>query len=64
MEDIGFLKLKEVLKIIPVSRSSWYAGIEAGLYPKPLKLLMGHASGWSIKSIKELVKRIEEQELS
>lgn len=32
------LRLPEVLKIIPVSRSSWWAGIKTGRFPKPVKL--------------------------
>ncbi len=28
------LRLKQVLDIYPVSRSTWYAGINAGIYPK------------------------------
>lgn len=28
------LRLKQVLEIYPVSRSTWYSGIKAGIYPK------------------------------
>ena len=28
------LRLKQVLDIYPVSRSTWYSGIKAGIYPK------------------------------
>ena len=42
--EIGFLRLRDVIGdknnpgIIPVSRSSWYKGIEEGRHPKPVKL--------------------------
>lgn len=32
------LRLKEVLQIIPVSKSSWWDGVQKGKYPKPIKL--------------------------
>ncbi len=38
------LKLPEVLHRLPISKSSFYAGIKAGRFPKPIKL--GGASVW------------------
>lgn len=32
------LRLPEVLKIIPVSKSTWWAGVKTGRFPKPIKL--------------------------
>jgi predicted DNA-binding transcriptional regulator AlpA len=32
------LRLPQVLQLIPVSRSHWYAGIAEGRYPPPIKL--------------------------
>ena len=32
------LRIKQVLRFVPVSRSHWYAGVRAGTYPKPIKL--------------------------
>jgi len=33
-----FLRLPEVLKIIPVSKSTWWEGVRCGKYPRPVKL--------------------------
>lgn len=33
----ALLRLHQVLEIIPVSRSTWYNGIEDGRFPKPIK---------------------------
>jgi len=27
-----------IIPIIPISKSSWWAGVKAGLYPEPLKI--------------------------
>jgi len=32
------LRLKDVLAIYPISRTSFYDGIKLGLYPQPLRL--------------------------
>lgn len=34
----GFLRLPEILKLYPVSKSTWWAGVKSGRYPKPVKL--------------------------
>ena len=35
---IGFLRLPQVLEIIPVSKSTWWQGCKDGRFPKPVKL--------------------------
>jgi prophage regulatory protein len=39
--NIGFVRLSSILAPvgpIPVSKSSWWAGIRSGRFPKPMKL--------------------------
>ena len=48
LHETGFLRLPQIVgnpkatppipPLIPVSRSSWWAGCKSGKYPKPLKL--------------------------
>ena len=38
LPDYAYLRLQQVLAIIPVSRSAWYLGIATGKYPAPVKL--------------------------
>ena len=45
--------------IIPVSRSTWYRGIQAGRFPKPIKLSPG-CSVWRESDIMQLVKDMGE----
>jgi prophage regulatory protein len=56
----GFLRLKGVQAKIPVSRATWYAGIQAGKYPKPLRLSEG-VSVWRVSDIDALCQQIERQ---
>lgn len=34
----NLLSLSEVLSIVPVSRSTWYAGMKTGRYPAPVRI--------------------------
>ena len=36
--DFSFIRLQQVLAIIPVSKSAWYQGVSTGKYPAPTKL--------------------------
>ena len=38
MENERLLRLKQVLEFVPISKSSWWAGVKSGKYPKPIKL--------------------------
>ena len=35
---IGFLRLPQILAIIPISKSAWWEGCRTGRFPKPIKL--------------------------
>jgi prophage regulatory protein len=43
--------------IIPVSKSSWYAGIAEGRYPKGVKL-GPHTTAWKVEDIRALIERL------
>lgn len=36
--SVGFLRLPQVLSIIPVSKSTWWEGCKTGRFPKPVKI--------------------------
>lgn len=52
----GLLRIKQVLKFIPVSRSSWWAGVKSGRYPKPLKL-SERVTVWRVSDIRALIEK-------
>lgn len=41
--------------ILPISRTTWYRGIEAGRYPKPIRLSPG-CSAWRESEVMDLLK--------
>jgi prophage regulatory protein len=56
--ETGFLRLKDVLKLYPVSKSAWYAGIAAGRHPRPVKLggAGARTSAWRRVDIRALLE--------
>ncbi|GDX55543.1 hypothetical protein LBMAG29_08530 [Methylophilaceae bacterium] len=57
LPEIGFLKLAEVLGLIPLGRTSWLNGVKGGLYPKPVKL-GARSVAWKVEDIRALVERL------
>jgi len=59
LPETGFVRLPTVLHLIPVSKSSWWAGIKAGIYPRPVKL-SERTSAWRVQDIRGLIERLSE----
>lgn len=52
----GYLRLPDVLRLYPVSRSTWWAGCRSGLYPPPIKLGV-RCTAWRVEDIRALIER-------
>ena len=50
------LRLPQVLARFPVARSTWYAGVSSGVYPKPV-LISRRVVAWTQESIDALIVR-------
>jgi len=58
----GFLRLNQILgdprsnipALIPVSKSSWWAGVNAGRFPRGIKL-GPRTTAWTVESIRALI---------
>ena len=57
----GFVRLAQVLQVIPVSRSSWYNGVRDGRYPAPVALDV-RTKVYRVEDIRALIARISGQE--
>lgn len=65
-----FLRLKHIIgdskndppiqPIIPVSKSSWWAGVKSGRFPKPIKVGQ-NTTVWLEKDVRALVEKLCEQ---
>lgn len=68
LPETGYLRLPQIVgkpatpkspaipAVIPVSRSTWWAGIRAGRYPKPVKL-GARITAWRVEDIRALIER-------
>ncbi len=57
----GFVRLPEILAPrgpIPIARSTWWAGVKEGRYPKPVKLGR-RITAWRAQDINELIDKAE-----
>ena len=55
----GFMRLASMLAPvgpIPVSKSTWWAGVKTGRYPKPVKL-GPRITAWRVEDIRALIER-------
>ena len=60
----GFLRLRQIVgdktqgipPIIPVSRSTWWAGVASGKFPKPVKLSAG-VTVWRVEDIRTFIRQ-------
>ncbi len=66
LPETGYLRLSQIIgsskteppipAIIPISKSTWWAGVKSGLYPKPIKL-GPRITVWRVEDIREFIAR-------
>ena len=64
LPETGFLRLPQIVgdskaqppvpALIPVSRSTWWAGVKSGRYPRPVKL-GPRITAWRVEDIRRLI---------
>lgn len=67
LPETGFLRMNHILgdrkanppilPLIPVSKSTWWAGEKAGIYPKPVRLSK-RITAWRVEDIRALMERL------
>lgn len=65
LPESGFLRLPQIIgdakrgipAVIPVSKSSWWAGCKSGKYPKPVKL-GPRVTAWRVEDIRALIASV------
>lgn len=64
LPETGFLRLPQIIgdtsatppipAVVPVSKSSWWAGVRAGRYPRPVKI-GPRTTAWRVEDIRALI---------
>lgn len=68
LPETGYLRLTSIIgkpatkkspaitAIIPVSRSTWWAGVKNGRYPKPVRTLGDRITAWRVEEIRAFIE--------
>jgi len=54
LPETGFVRLPDVLKVFPVSKSTWWAGVKDNRFPQPVKL-GPKITAWRVEDIRALI---------
>ena len=67
LPETGYLRLYQILgnpltlppvpPLIPISKSTWWAGVKSGRYPKPVKL-GPRITAWRVEDVRALIERL------
>jgi len=55
---LGYLRLEQVLKLIPVCPATWWNGVKSGIYPKGYKI-SERGTGWKVSDIIECLQNFK-----
>lgn len=67
LPEVGLLRLPQIIgrpahngrpaipALIPVSRSTWWAGVKSGRYPQPTRVLGERITAWHVEDIRKLL---------
>ncbi|HAU1546660.1 TPA: AlpA family phage regulatory protein [Legionella pneumophila] len=67
LPETGFLRASQIIgdkktnppipALIPIGKSTWWAGVKSGRFPKPVKL-GPRTTVWRVEDIKEFIAKI------
>ena len=58
--ETGFVRLRQILTVIPLGKTCWWEGVKSGRFPKPIKL-SARCTAWKAEDIRALIERLSEQ---
>jgi predicted DNA-binding transcriptional regulator AlpA len=58
--ETGFVRLSQILTVIPLGKTCWWEGVKSGRFPKPVKL-SARCTAWKAEDIRALIKELSEQ---
>ena len=63
LPDVGFVRLPQILAVIPVCRATWWAGVKSGRFPAGV-LLGPRTRAWKVESIRALITEMGSDDLA
>ncbi len=62
LPQTGFVRLPQILAVIPIGKSTWWAGVKSQRYPQPIKL-GANTTVWRAEDIHALIKNLAASEV-
>ena len=59
LPETGFIRLPQILNVIPVGKSTWWAGVKSGRFPAAVKL-GPRTTAWRVEDIRKLLENLGE----
>ena len=66
LPETGYLRLRQIIgnpkakppipALIPVSKSTWWAGVKSGRYPQPVRTLGDRITAWRVEEIRDFIE--------
>ena len=53
--DIVLMRISQILKVIPVSKSKFWLMVQKGEFPKPIKI--GRSSFWTMEQVQTFIRQ-------
>ncbi len=53
----GFLRLPDVLRVIPISKTAWWTGVQSKKFPAPVRL-GPRTTAWKVSDIRKLIEEL------
>ncbi len=73
LPETGYLRLPQIIgnpkadppipAIIPVGKSTWWAGVKSGRYPKPVRTLGPRITAWRVEDIRTLIDQLTRSDI-
>lgn len=57
LPETGYVRLPAVLRVFPVSRSTWWEGVRQKRFPQPVKL-GPRITAWRVEDIRALLESL------
>ncbi len=67
LPESGYLRLAQIIgdatttpptpALIPVKKSSWWAGVKSGRYPQPVRTLGARITAWRVEDIRAFIEK-------
>ncbi len=55
----GFVRLPQILAVIPISKTQFWLGVKNGRFPSPIKL-GAKTTAWRVEDIRELIAKLSQ----